>query len=153
SFSTFALFEPKRQPPVAKITVSTTGALLEGSAVSFDGGSSTSSGTITSYEWDFDGNGTVDATGKTAQHTFYSAGAHDVTLRVTDDASAANAVSTSVTIENVAPTLSVGGDQIAFKRALVSLDASFADPGQNEAWKYTVNWGDGTLDDSPDNVL
>jgi PKD repeat protein len=138
---------------VAKIAVSTTGTLLEGSSVSFDGGNSTASGSIKSYEWDFDGDGAIDATGPTAQHTFYTAGAHTVSLRVTDDADAQSSTTGSVTIQNVAPTVSVGADRSAFKRAPVALDASFADPGQNEAWKYTVNWGDGTVDDSPDNVL
>ena len=37
---------------------------------------------IISYEWDFDNDGITDATGKTVQHTFNSAGKFPVTLKV-----------------------------------------------------------------------
>jgi len=52
---------------------------------SFDGsGSYDPDGTIVLYEWDFDGDGTTDATGVTASHHF-AVGDHAVTLTVTDD--------------------------------------------------------------------
>jgi len=43
-------------------------------------------GSITAYEWDVDGDGAVDATGRTIEHTFDEAGEYAVTLAVTDDA-------------------------------------------------------------------
>ena len=52
---------------------------------SFDGsGSYDPDGTIVLYEWDFDDDGTTDATGVTASHHF-DVGGHTVTLTVTDD--------------------------------------------------------------------
>jgi PKD repeat protein len=39
--------------------------------------------TYTNYEWDFTGDGTYDATGATANHTYPTDGAYDVVLRVT----------------------------------------------------------------------
>jgi hypothetical protein len=39
---------------------------------------------ITNYQWDFDGNGTFDATGAEASTTYSSVGVRNVTLRVTD---------------------------------------------------------------------
>jgi hypothetical protein len=39
---------------------------------------------ITSYQWDFDGNGTFDATGAEASTTYSTVGVRNVTLRVTD---------------------------------------------------------------------
>lgn len=39
---------------------------------------------ITSYQWDFDGNGTFDATGAEASTTYNTVGIRNVTLRVTD---------------------------------------------------------------------
>jgi PKD repeat protein len=71
--------------------------------VGFDAsGSTVASPPITSYEWDFDGNGTTDATGVTAVHIFSSAGTYLVQLTVTD--SAANEYVAFVTvIANEAP--------------------------------------------------
>jgi len=42
-------------------------------------------GTISSYEWDFDNDGTVDQTGETVTYSFGSAGEYAPTLTVTDD--------------------------------------------------------------------
>ncbi len=53
--------------------------------VSFDAsGSSDPDGTISQYEWDFNNDGTVDATGVTVTHTFSTAGLYTVVLTVTD---------------------------------------------------------------------
>jgi Tol biopolymer transport system component len=53
--------------------------------VSFDAsGSSDPDGTIAQYEWDFENDGTVDATGATAAHTYTSAGLYAAVLTVTD---------------------------------------------------------------------
>ncbi len=41
--------------------------------------------TYTSWEWDFTSDGTYDATGLTAAHSYATPGAYDVTLRVTDN--------------------------------------------------------------------
>ena len=55
--------------------------------VGFDAsGSTVASPPIVSYEWDFDGNGTTDATGVTAVHTFTTVGTYLVQLTVTDSA-------------------------------------------------------------------
>jgi len=65
--------------------------------VGFDAsGSTVASPPITSYEWDFDGNGTTDETGVTAVHEFTSAGTYLVQLTVTD--SAANEYVAFVTV-------------------------------------------------------
>lgn len=53
--------------------------------VSFDAsGSSDPDGTISNYEWDFENDGTVDATGATATHTYSAAGLYAAVLTVTD---------------------------------------------------------------------
>lgn len=54
--------------------------------ITFNGTESAPQDEITNYEWDFEGDGTVDATGVTAAHVFDSAGEHNVTLTVTDAA-------------------------------------------------------------------
>ncbi|PSQ44636.1 hypothetical protein BRD17_03540, partial [Halobacteriales archaeon SW_7_68_16] len=59
---------------------------LAGSPVGVDASESfDSDGTLTSYEWDFDGDGATDRTGETAEYTYGSAGERTVTLTVTDD--------------------------------------------------------------------
>jgi Tol biopolymer transport system component len=54
--------------------------------VSFNAsGSSDPDGTIAQYEWDFDNNGSIDATGVTATHTYSSPGLYTAVLTVTDN--------------------------------------------------------------------
>jgi PKD repeat protein len=56
-----------------------------GETATFTSTSSTVPGqSITSVQWDFDNNNTIDATGPTAQHTFATAGTHEVRLVVVD---------------------------------------------------------------------
>lgn len=65
--------------------------------VGFDAsGSTVASPPIASYEWDFDGDGTTDATGVTAVNTFATVGTYLVQLTVTD--SAANEYFAFVTV-------------------------------------------------------
>lgn len=67
--------------------------------VGFDAsGSTVASPPVVSYAWDFDGNGTTDATGVTAVHTFASAGTYLVQLTVTDSAATANVYVAFVTV-------------------------------------------------------
>jgi PKD repeat protein len=44
----------------------------------------------TSWEWDFESDGTFDATGESTSHTYTGIGSYSVTLRVTDDAGNTN---------------------------------------------------------------
>jgi len=69
-----------------------------GVSVSFDASGSTDNGGIASYEWDFDGDGTTDATGQTATHAFGSAGTYDVQLTVTDGAGNSDTATRTVTV-------------------------------------------------------
>jgi len=56
---------------------------------------------ITSYEWDFDGDGQTDATGPTATYTFPSDGEYNVSLLVKDDAGNVDTGIQSVFVGNV----------------------------------------------------
>lgn len=55
-------------------------------------------GTIMKYEWDFEGDGQVDATGLWADHTFTKADTYNVTLIVTDDKGAKNQLTKAVKV-------------------------------------------------------
>jgi PKD repeat protein len=81
-----------------------------GTSINFDAsGSSDSDGSIILYEWDFDTDGTYDASGVTITHAYSTPGTYTVTLRVTDndgltdtctDTKTVNPVPTGPTIES-----------------------------------------------------
>jgi len=73
-------------PPLAAFTYSPE-APHPGEPVEFNGMSSLDfDGEIVSYAWDFESDGTVDATGPIVLHVFPSPGSYDVSLTVIDDA-------------------------------------------------------------------
>ena len=98
------------------------------------------------YAWDF-GDGAT-GTGAAPTHTYVADGVYTVTLRVTDAKGAVSApAATAATIANVAPTVSVGPDPVVSPGQVLTLNATFSDPGANDApWGYTIDWGDGTGD-------
>lgn len=67
----------------ADIDANTTARPFE--SITFDGSGSSGDNEITDYQWDFDGDGAYDATGKTVTEDFRRTGTHDVTLKVSDD--------------------------------------------------------------------
>lgn len=77
--------------------------------VTLDGSNSSDpDGTITSYEWDIDNDGTTDLTGAVVTPSF-SVGAHTVTLTVTDNESAQSSDVITVTVEPAPAGISVAG--------------------------------------------
>jgi len=81
-----------------------------GESVSFDASaSSDADGTITAWAWDFDADGTTDALVAAPTHAFATAGAHDVTLTVTDDDGATNDTTRTVTVARTGSRSTGGG--------------------------------------------
>lgn len=75
------LAQPTNHPPLARAEVTCSALTCD-----FDGAASTDEdGSITAYEWDFDDDGTVDATGEAVQYTYSSAYQANIGLRVVDD--------------------------------------------------------------------
>jgi ELWxxDGT repeat protein len=143
------------QPPVAQ--PGGPYAVAEGGSVVLDGtGSSDPNDSIVSYEWDFNYTGsgfTVDATGPTP--TFSAAGldgptAVTVALRVTDSFGAQSVATSTVTVNNVAPTAAVSGPTDGFQGVrgqtrtftLTATDPSAADTAAG--FTFAVTWGDGS---------
>jgi PKD repeat protein len=118
-----------------------------GANVTFSSTSSDPDGSIAGYAWDFDGNGTTDATGASVSHGFAHSGTPDVTLTVTDNEGAQRSVSHQVTVRNRAPvagfTMSAAdvasGDAITFTSTSTDPDGSIA----SYAWDFD---GDGATD-------
>ena len=119
---------------------------IEGSSLAFDGShSSDPDGDAVSYAWDF-GDG-ASATGAIASHKYADNGTYTATLTVTDSHGAGTSASVQVTIANVDPSLgpiSRVPDGPISAGTVVTLSASFTDPGADANWQYRVDWGDGT---------
>ena len=128
-----------------------------GSLVRFNGTlSEDRDGTITSYAWDFDGDGLVDAEAAIAEYTF-PAGSHDVSLTVTDDDGATDTLTRTVAVSSAAAPTStmppVADFEFSPESPVVGQLVSFngllsADPdGEIVAYAWDFD-NDGTVDAS-----
>ena len=125
--------------PVAAFTSTTTGLTANLNA----GTSSDSDGTITNYAWDF-GDGTTGS-GLTTSHAYAAANTYQVTLTVTDDDSATNALTQPVTVSSPPPPGILAAD--AFGRTIA---AGWGTADTGGAWTvgggtYSVAGGVGTM--------
>jgi PKD repeat protein len=123
------------RPPSASFTATCNGltCALDGSA-SFD-----PDGTISYFLWEF-GDGTAHSGPATITHTYAAVGSYVIKLSVTDNASANDTNSQSVTVSNTAPVA-------AFTSACSNLTCSFnafgsADP-DGTIVSYAWSFGDG----------
>jgi PKD repeat protein len=83
-------------PPVPRLTYTPTSPSLN-TTISFDAsGTTDADSALETYQWDFNGDGTTDATGVTTTHTYTTAGEYDVTLTVTDTAGNTNTTTRTV---------------------------------------------------------
>lgn len=93
----------RNRPPVPSFTHPTPAVV--GSAATFNaGGSADPDGTISKYEWDFDGNGTYEqdaGSSATVQHTFLAPGDVTVGLRVTDSNGDSDTTTRTVSVTQV----------------------------------------------------
>ncbi len=121
----------------------------EGSGIVLDGsGSTDADGTLVAYDWDLDNDGQFDdAAGITTTLTIDDNGFYTVSLRVTDDGGLTDQDTTTLDIQNVAPTVNAGSNQNTEEGGSISLlPATFTDPGPQDTHTATINWGDGTTE-------
>ncbi|MBY5161403.1 ThuA domain-containing protein [Salsipaludibacter albus] len=98
--------------------------------VTFDGsGSSDPDGDELTYEWDFDGDGTYDATGVTTSHTYTDLGVYSARLRVTDPGGRTSLTAVNIAVGNIAPTVTIETPP----------DGTFFDWGQGIAFEVTTS--------------
>lgn len=82
-------------------------------------------------------------------HAYGDEGVYTVEVTIKDDENATASGSFVVTVENVAPTIEVGGNQDVEEGELVVLDPSvFNDSGSLDTHVATIDWGDGSAVDS-----
>ena len=94
---------PVQATPPAASFIFTPATPYTGQVVTFNAsGSTDADGTIILYQWDFDANGTPDATGMTVTRSFPSPGVYPVSLTVTDN-------DLAVDVETQGVPVAVGG--------------------------------------------
>jgi hypothetical protein len=100
-----------------------------GQAVTFTADARDQDGTIASYEWDTDGDGFDDGTGRTVSVPFDSLGLHNVWVQVTDDNGDTAMNVGEVEVVNRAPAPSIGGPAQRFRGETLTGDPG--DPDGN----------------------
>ena len=110
--------------------------IAEGAALNVDGSNSSDpDGTITNYEWDIGNNGSFEKTGVTTSFTWgelvaagvVDDGNYNVALRVTDDLGAQDTEVFTLTVNNVAPTLTAFGAAADMTDEDIEVEITFAE--------------------------
>ena len=109
--------------------------------------SSDPDGEIVEFSWDWNSDGSYDLASNDPiiEHTFASAGSHRVTLRVTDNAGAADTVTQTVTIRDEQPPSAAFRFEPSSPSILDTVeftDMSADEDGEVTAWRWA--FGDGT---------
>jgi len=114
-------------------------------AVSFDAAGSTDPdpGEILSYQWDFTNDGTVDATGVTASHTYPATGTYTARLRVVDIGGLSDTATVQINVGTSAP-VPVIDEPTAALRWVVGQTVTFAghatDPQDGTVAPSALSW-------------
>lgn len=103
------------------------------------------------YSFDLDNDGTFEVgpgPASSASVIATRAGAQLVGGRIHDKDGGERDFLTAVTVREVAPTLTLGGDASVDEGVAYALDLSATDPGADSISHWFVNWGDGTHEDA-----
>ncbi len=118
--------------PVAAFAVECTGLTCN-----FTDGSTDSDGSLTDWNWSFEG---TSSSQQNPNHTFTVAGTYPASLTVTDNQGATNTVSQNVTVNN--PSSTNQDPTAAFTEVCVGLTCNFTDASSDSDGSVTGwNWG------------
>jgi hypothetical protein len=98
------------------------------------------------FAWDLDGDGQFDD-GTGASVTFTSVGqdgVFPVSVKVTDTDGGFDVASTTVTVNNVAPTVTLASNAPKPENSPVTVTGTISDPGWLDPLTATIDWGDGS---------
>jgi PKD repeat protein len=135
-------------PPVANFAFAPANPKI-GEVIAFNASDSNDpDGQIVSYDWDFDDDGVIgdiDATGIEVNHSFAVAGAHRVTLTVTDNDGNARAETQWIDVGKARPIATfIFTPTNPNAGQVVSFDASTSTDADGTIILYQWNFGDGT---------
>ncbi|MCO4769607.1 MAG: PKD domain-containing protein [Deltaproteobacteria bacterium] len=131
---------PLNSPPVAEANGPYTGSKSTGVAVT-GAGSIDADGTISTYEWDCDNNGSYEvssasATGQTCG-PYTLGGAQTIVLRVTDDQGSTDTDTATVNVPNVGPTANAGGPYSGNQGTNITISGTGSSDGDGGSLTYT----------------
>jgi hypothetical protein len=142
------------QPPIADAGGPYT--TNEGANVALDGtGSVDPGGSTLTYEWDLDDDGQFDdATGPTPTFELVGQdGAYTVRLKVTNVDDLSDVDEATVTVVNVAPTVTFDAQDPEDEGAPLVVTGAVSDPGWLDPLSATIDWGDGSPPEDVGGVL
>jgi PKD repeat protein len=90
---------------------------------------------------------TINGDPSSVTKTYADNGVYTITATATDEDGTFSAGSKQITVSNVAPTITAGGNATANEGSLYTLSLSAADPGDDEITGFTIDWGDGVSED------
>ena len=122
------------EAPTASFTSSAGGLTVDVDADA----SAASDGDSLTYAWNW-GDGSAASSGKTASHTYATAGDYSITLTVTDDHALTGTRSRTVTASHAKP---VAAFTVSTALLVASVDASSTTASDAATLTYSWNWGD-----------
>ena len=134
--------EPVEPAPVANFTAAPTD-IIQGQSVAF---TSTSTGTISTYSWNVDGDTAPEGTAATFTHLYSNAGTFSVTLTVTGPGgSNSKSVADMITVTSAAPTPTTNASQTTQEDNATTISLTATDPnGEAVTFAITTNPTNGT---------
>ena len=136
--------EPVNLPP--QVQVGGPYASVEGAVVELTGSATDENGDPLTYAWTI-GDGT-NASGQSVSHSFVDNGAFFATLEVSDG-KLVTLVTTRVDVSNALPSLGSFEGATRFIGEPYEIAVALSDAGVLDApWHYTIEWGDGVVDEA-----
>lgn len=89
---------------------------------------------------------TVGAGTFSGSHVYADSGAYNLSVTVRDNGGLSDSDVMVVTVDNVAPTLTVTGDSTVAVDADYTLNLGVSDPGVDTVSQWSINWGDGNVE-------
>jgi len=141
--------EPLPRAPVANFTATPT----SGNAPLTVNFTDQSTGTVSSYSWDFDNDGTVDSTEQNVSHTYISAGNYTVSLTVANEEGNDSEVKTEyIVVSEPLPGAPVADFAATPTSGDAPLTVNFTDASTGTVSSYSWDFdNDGTIDNTGQN--
>ena len=134
--------ESNTRPPTASVNGPFT--INEGGSVQFSGtAADPDAGQSLTLHWAF-GDGSTGA-GTAPSHTYAQNGVYTVTFTATDPLGLVATATTTVTVNNVAPSItSLNVPASVVSGSSLTAAGTFSDPGPDAPWSFSFAWGEGS---------